>query len=157
LSLGLRYEFTTLIHDRLGRTSHLADVYRDTEMIVGPLLDHNPSLGNLSPRIGVSWAPGGSRSTLVNAGFGIYYDQLLGYALDTQKNAGPYYGIGTNTNFNSSCEPLSDRPTCTFPDAIAGARAVATGIFPKQGLSLDYHDFTDTRVLRYELGIQRRL
>jgi len=147
LSLGLRYEFTTLIHDRLGRTSHLEDILRDTKMTRGPLLDHNPSLGNLSPRIGVSWSPGGSQSTLVSAGFGIYFDQLLGYALDTQKNAAPFYSIGTNPTFDSRS---------TFPDALAGASQLG-GTFPQQGLSLDYHDFTDTRVLRYEFGIQHRL
>jgi hypothetical protein len=153
LSLGLRYEYATLIHDRLGRTSYLDDIVRGTEMLTGPLLDHNPS-GNFSPRIGISWAPGGSRSTLVSGGFGIYYDQLLGYALDTQKNAAPYYRVGTVPNFNSSCNGAPDA-TCTFPDALAALQV--QGTFPQHGQVLDYHDFKATQVLRYEFGIERSL
>ena len=147
LSLGFRYEFATLIHDRLGRTSHLDDLVHGTQMIVGPLLDHNPSLGNLSPRLGLAWSPGGSRNTSVNAGFGIYYDQLLGYALDTTKNMAPFYGIGINPTFDAST---------TFPDALA-AVALAAGSFPQQAQILDYQNFTSTRVMRYELSIQHRL
>src|SRR5262249_62226563 len=57
LSLGLRYEVTTLIHDRFGRDSFLADPLSDTEVKVGPILKNNPSLWNFSPRLGLVWSP----------------------------------------------------------------------------------------------------
>jgi hypothetical protein len=64
LSLGLRYEAQTNIHDH----------------------------GSLAPRIGVAWAPGGSRArlrqpkTVVRAGFGFFYDRFgLGQVLNTER------------------------------------------------------------------------
>ena len=47
----------------------LADPLRDTEPTVGSYLDHNPSLRNLSPRLGISWSPGTGGNTSVRAGF----------------------------------------------------------------------------------------
>jgi hypothetical protein len=116
-------------------------------MTVGPLLEHNPSLGNISPRVGINWAPGGSRSTTVNAGFGIFYDEQLGYAVDTQKNMGPFYRVAINSNFDARE---------TFPNALAGAQALGSG-FPQQGQTLDYHDFITASAMRYEFSIQHRL
>ncbi len=150
-NLGLRYEFATLIHDRLGRTSFLDNILTGTQMVVGPLLDHNPSLGNISPRIGVAWSPGGGRNTSgvtsVSAGFGIYYDEQLGYAVDTQKNMAPFYRIAINPNFDARA---------TFPNAVAGVLASSAGQ-PQQAQALAYRDFTTPRVMRYEFSMQRRL
>src|SRR5262249_10985481 len=82
---------------------------------------------------------------------GVYYDQLLGYAVDTYKNAAPYYRIGNIPNFNSSCNGAPDA-TCTFPSALGALQT--QGEFPLQGQILDYHDFKDTQAMRYEFGIQ---
>jgi len=145
LSLGLRYEFTTLIHDRLGRDSFLADPLRDTQVQVGPLLKSNPSLRNFSPRVGVAWSPGTSRNTSVRAGFGIYYDELLPYAFDLLKSGLPFFRNATRTNFDSSR---------TFPDAVLAATEVGTPLGAK---NLDYQHIVSPLVMRYDLTIQRRL
>ena len=100
LSLGARYEFATLIHDREGRTAHLADPLHDTKMEAGPLLDHNPSLRNLSPRLGITWAPTGRSSTVLNAGFGIYYDHILEYVVDSRGLSPPFYNTASIVNLN---------------------------------------------------------
>ena len=145
LSLGLRYEFTTLIHDRFGRDSFLADPLRDTEVKVGRVLRNNPSLWNFSPRLGFVWSLGGDRNTSVNAGFGIYYDELMAGVFDTLKSGLPFYRIAVRTNFDSSK---------TFPDAVLAA--TEAGI-PLQAQNLDYHQTKSPTVLRYNLTLQQRL
>ncbi len=145
LSVGLRYEFATRVQDHFGKDSFLADPLRDTQVTIGGSLKHNPSLGNLSPRLGLSWSPGGSGNTVINSGFGVYYDEILGYAYDSQKNAMPFYRIATRTNFDSSR---------TFPDAVLASNEVGT---PVQAVTLDYANITSPRVLRYEFSLQQRL
>jgi hypothetical protein len=48
LSLGLRHEFQTHLSDKV----------------------------NVAPRLGVAWSPGGSRSTVIRGGLGLFYDRL---------------------------------------------------------------------------------
>src|SRR5438309_937135 len=145
LSLGLRYEFTTLPQDRLGRDSFLVDPVRDTQVQVGPLLKSNPSLRNFSPRIGLAWSPEGSRNTMVRADFGIYYDEILAYVFDLLKSGLPFFRAATRTNFDSSR---------TFPDAVLAATEVG---IPLRAQNLDYQHMASPTVLRYNLTVQRKL
>jgi hypothetical protein len=145
LSLGLRYEFTSLIHDRFGRDSFLADPIRDTQVQVGPLLKNNPSLRNFSPRVGLAWSPGNRRNTTVRADFGIYYDELLPYAFDLLKSGLPFFRNATRTNFDSSR---------TFPDAVLAATEVGV---PLRAQNLDYLHMASPAVLRYNLTLERKL
>src|SRR2546425_1104469 len=145
LSLGLRYEFTTLIHERFGRDSFLVDPVRDTQVQVGPLLKRNPSLRNFSPRVGLAWSPEGSRKTVVRADFGIYYDEILAYVFDLLKSGLPFFRAATRTNFDSSR---------TFPDAVLAATEVGT---PLRAQNLDYQHMASPTVLRYNLTVQRKL
>ncbi len=145
LSLGLRYEFTTLIHERFGRDSFLVDPVRDTQVQVGPLLKSNPSLRNFSPRMGLAWSPEGSRNTVVRADFGIYYDEILAYVFDLLKSGLPFFRAATRTNFDSSR---------TFPDAVLAATEVGT---PLRAQNLDYQHMASPTVLRYNLTVQRKL
>ena len=143
VDLGLRYEFATLIHDRNGRTVFLPDPVRDTRVQIGPLLENNPSLRNLSPRLGLSWSPVSSGNTVLRAGFGIYFDQMLQYVVFQRKSTVPFYKIALRTNFDSST---------VFPDAVA-----ATAGIPLMAHVMDYHHVTTPRVLRYNLTLQQRL
>jgi len=145
LSAGLRYEFTTLLHDRYGRDSFLVDPLRSTEVSVGPVLKSNPSLRNVSPRLGLTWSPGASGNTSVNAGFGIYYDHLMAYPFDILKSGLPFYRIALRPNFDSSR---------TFPDAVRAATEVGV---PLQAQNLDYQGIDSPAMLRYSLIIQQRL
>ena len=145
LSLGLRYEFTTIIHDRFGRDSFLEDPLRSTDVSAGPVLDDNPSVRNISPRVGLAWSPGGGRNTTVNAGFGIYYDHLMAFPFDILKSGLPFYRIAVRPNFDSSR---------TFPDALRAATEVGS---PLQAQNLDYHHMASPSMLRYNMAIQRRL
>ena len=143
LDLGLRYEFSTLIHDRNGKSVFVADPLRDTEPTVGPYLDHNPSLRNLSPRLGISWSPGTGGNTAVRAGFGIYYDQLLSYVISPYRGSAPFYKHAVRTSFDHRRY---------FPDAVAALEGI-----PLQARVLDYHDLTTPMVLRYDFELEQEL
>jgi Carboxypeptidase regulatory-like domain len=90
LSLGLRYEAQTNIHDH----------------------------GNFAPRIGVAWAPGGSRGglrqpkTVVRAGFGFFYDRFgLAQVLNAERFNGVVqqgYVIPNPAFFVGNIPPLSE-------------------------------------------------
>ena len=121
LSMGLRYEFTSVLRDRFGRDSFLANPLRDTQVEVGPVLDRNPSLRNVSPRLGLAWSPGDSGNTAVNAGFGIYYDHLTAAPFDILKSGLPFYRIAVRPNFDASG---------TFPDAVRAATEVGFPLHP---------------------------
>ena len=146
LSLGARYEFATLIHDREGRTAHLADPLHDTKMEAGPLLDHNPSLRNLSPRVGITWAPTGRSSTVLNAGFGIYYDHILEYVVDSRGLSPPFYNTASIVNLN---------PFNYFPYALEAAAAQSGNKI--QALILDYSHMSTPMVLRFNLSLRQQL
>ncbi len=143
LDLGLRYEFSTLIHDKNGKSIFVADPFRDTGPQIGPYLDHNPSLRNLSPRVGISWTPGSSGNTQIRAGGGIYYDQLLPFVISSAKATAPFYKKTVRTNFDASD---------VFPDAVAAVEGVAL-----QAQVMDYHNFTTSRIFRYNFQIQQQL
>ncbi len=143
LNLGLRYEFATIIRDRDGKTSFLPDPVHDSVLQIGPILNDNPSLRSLAPRLGISWSPRSSPNTALRAGFGIYYDQLLEYVVDLQKNSAPFYKRAVRVNFDSST---------TFPDAAAAAAGITS-----QAEILDYRHMTTPIVLRYNFALQQEL
>ena len=116
-------------------------------MQIGPMLKDNPSLLNFSPRLGIAWTPYGSRSFVLRAGFGIYYNQLLEYMVDLQKNSAPFYKRAVRVNFDSST---------TFPDAAAAAAGLTFNT-PFQAEILDYQNMTTPRVLRYNLALEKEL
>ena len=154
LNLGLRYEFATLIHDKFAKSVFLLDPVQDSEVQIGPLLGNNPSLRNLSPRLGISWSPGSSGNTMLSGGFGIHYDQLLHYVMGLRKSTLPFFNIAVRTNFDSSPATGRNRlgERAGFPDAVATAAGI-----PLQFQGLDYLHTTTPMVLRYNFALQHQL
>ena len=142
-NLGLRYEFATLIHDRDGKSMFLLDPVRDSEAQIGPILGNNPSLRNLSPRLGISWSPGGSQSRVLSVGFGVYYDQMVAYLVQRLRSSVPFYKLAVRANFDSSK---------VFPDAVAAGSEV--GLMAR---TLDYEHTKLPMVLRYNFSLQQQL
>ena len=143
LDLGLRYEFTTLIHDKDGRDTYLLDPLNDATLQTGRFLEKNPSLFNVSPRVGLSWSPFGAQGMVIRTGAGIYYDYLLEYMVANLKDTAPYYQRAVRTNFDASG---------FFPHAAA---AVA-GVPPHLDV-LDYKTSATPMVLRYDIAMQQEL
>jgi len=75
-NVGVRYEFITVPTEADGKIANVRTV-ADSQITVGDPWHENPSLGNIAPRLGVSWDPIGDGKTAVRAGFGIFHDQLL--------------------------------------------------------------------------------
>src|SRR5579863_9804088 len=71
LSLGLRYEMSTVpteAHDRLSNLLNLTD----PQPHLGSPFFLNPTLHNFEPRVGLAWSPTADNKTIVRAGFGMF-------------------------------------------------------------------------------------
>ena len=90
LSLGFRYEFFAPLQEKYNEMANLdiapgfGDVAVVAPSVPGPYTGSfpggliNPDYRNFSPRLGLSWkAPFIKRSTIVRAGYGIYYLSLI--------------------------------------------------------------------------------
>ena len=68
LSLGIRYD----------AEAKVSTINEDVDSMKPPYNTHlnhvNPNLGNVAPRLGSTWAPGGSGRVAIRGGFGMFYD-----------------------------------------------------------------------------------
>lgn len=135
LNGGLRYEFTTMPQDIYNRDSALPNL-SDREVTVGPLYE-NPTLTNLSPRVGAAWDVTGDGRTSVRAGYGLYYNT------NNQQNL-----IVTVTNPPATPRPVIANPT--FPNPPFN-RAGALSVRPVQ------FDLENPRVHIWNASVQRTL
>jgi hypothetical protein len=96
LNYGLRYEYNTVIHDSTGRATtfrpdrfsqFLSPAADQTNLAVleasGIVTEsqtglYDPDYKNFAPRLGVAWSLGPKQRTVVRAGYGIFYDTVLG-------------------------------------------------------------------------------
>jgi hypothetical protein len=79
LNAGLRYEFNTPPVDAADR-ARLFDTVTRTIVTPGtngvPRGGHESDKNNFAPRVGLAWTIGDEGSTVLRAGYGVYYDQL---------------------------------------------------------------------------------
>jgi hypothetical protein len=104
----------------------------------------NPSLKSFAPRIGLSWSPWGDSSKLVvRAGFGIYYDHIIGYSADLKRVTAPFYQLAVRNNFDASS---------VFPNALSSAGGVR-----EQVRIYEYNNPNTPTVYRYHLALEKEL
>jgi len=75
MNVGVRYEYNSAIEDIGGQSRNFDFTRQDLYPAVltrGPLND--PSKTLFAPRIGLAWRPFGGNSTVVRAGYGIFYN-----------------------------------------------------------------------------------
>ncbi len=164
---GVRWEFVTTPREVEGRVSNLTD-YLDPEAVLvvaeeryadpqaalprvccRELFD-NPTLGNVSPRVGFAWDFLGTRMTVLRGGFGIFHDQplfhiyrsqvfrSLPFVETTYLNAGEWPGGATVASL-----PL-DPSLFSSPSGAQDTEAI------QYGLRSSY-------VMQYNLNLQRAL
>jgi TonB-dependent receptor-like protein len=143
VSLGVRYELATKVHEKDGRSAALVDIVHDTTPLTGSLMKDNPTVASFSPRVGLTWAPWRNHDTLISAGFGIFHDQILYYLIDPVKNTTPYYQVAVLTNIKAQG---------IFPRALD---ATQQGNFRLSTKTLDYNHIQLPSVLRYHFTVQQ--
>jgi Carboxypeptidase regulatory-like domain/TonB dependent receptor-like, beta-barrel len=78
LSMGVRYEYNTPAVDAQDR-ANVYDPATQALVAVGkngfPRSGYEADRNNFAPRVGLAWTPGSQKSTVLRAGYGLYYDQ----------------------------------------------------------------------------------
>jgi len=114
ISYGLRYEYTTPpreLNERIEGT--FAEAVRFIpefrNYIQGRTEIFEPDRNNFAPRIGIAYSPRifDDRTTVLRAGYGIFYDQIIGAVVSQSRNVFPTFltlnfaaGIPPNTIFD---------------------------------------------------------
>jgi hypothetical protein len=100
LSFGLRYEYNSPPGERQRRIEGSFDAPELSEapglrdFIGGRRRIFDPDRSNFAPRLGVAYAPnlfGADRLTVIRAGYGIFYDQILGAVVSQSRNVYPNF------------------------------------------------------------------
>ncbi len=141
-NLGLRYEFFTNPTEIGGRVGDLQFISETVLRLGNPVLPHNPSLRNFSPRIGFAWDPFGDGKTSIRAGGGIFYDLI-----DSPRLLGPQTQFPFFSRVNT--------PAPNFPDALVTIRA--RGLAGIKDSPFVYGDVKQSYISQYNLTIQHEI
>ena len=108
LNLGLRYEMATVPTEKYNRLSNLTDITSSQPQLGSPYFQ-NPTLRNVSPRLGFAWDPFKDGRTSLRGAFGIYDTLPLTYLYELLVvNTNPFSLTGSVQL--SSCSKI----TCQF-------------------------------------------
>ena len=98
--------------------------------------------GDIQPRIGLTWSPGGDARTIVRSAYGIYYDQALVGIFE--QNA------FTNPPFVNTVSLINTR----LSNPGSGVTATTSGVRNLIGIG---DDFKTPRTQQWNVGVQRQL
>ncbi|MGI8917189.1 MAG: carboxypeptidase regulatory-like domain-containing protein [Pyrinomonadaceae bacterium] len=111
INFGLRYEYNTPpreVNNLIERTFN-SPVLNNPNIsdldvfLAGRTRIFDPDKNNFGPRIGLAWSPnwfGSERRTAIRAGYGVFYDQILGAVVSQSRNVFPNYLTVNTGGFN---------------------------------------------------------
>jgi hypothetical protein len=129
---------------------------------------HAVDKNNIAPRLGFAWKPGGSGSSLVRGGYGIFYDKITLQTTTPFVSTGVYSSSFTASFPTSSADPGPSRGLLpTDPALVNGPvvnRALINGLFPPGSMGrnsgtvfLDNPDRAVPQVHQISLGYERQI
>jgi trimeric autotransporter adhesin len=134
VNLGLRYEIFAPLQEKYGDMANL-EVSGAGVTPFGPSSGMysagliNPDYRNFSPRVGLSWkAPFIKRSTIVRAGYGIYYNGQSYIPFGLKLAQQPPFAVSQSVN-TSAANPLDLQTGLEPPPSAPGAPIVYTNTF----------------------------
>src|SRR4029077_4750182 len=134
LNLGLRYEYFTPLSDTHNQVGNWDPTVGLEQVGVNVRHPYNPYHKDVSPRLGVAWDIGGKGKTVVRAGGGIYYVDLVAAALvDQTQIPGKASGL---TAIPTAYSTGADGKAAPLDPLTSGGIGTASLSFP--GSSLDW-------------------
>ena len=153
LNAGLRYEPTTDISEADGKLAQLIDFASPTatmlDTTVVEAVVKNPSMKNLSPRLGFAWDVGGKGKTAIRGGAGVFYDLITAntnFVQNTAVRVPPFF-IRSRISGNATTR-------INFPDAYFTQAELLAGNTQLEGIQYDPEQPT---VVKWNLNLQRQL
>ena len=152
LNLGLRYEYNTPLREKYGRMK----TYVIETNTVRPGLSEDPlhrkDFNNLAPRIGLAYRVTDDSSTVLRAGFGVFYgvDDVCNCGIYTRNPPNAFNTVFDSGNFTADNPLTMDNPFPVSPEAQFKTRS---GLSP-EGMDPDFRTFY---YQNWNLSIQREL
>ncbi len=123
LTLGLRYELNTVpkeVNRRIESTFNSPEVQQYIALeraqtrasgfdnfLAGRFGIYKTDANNLAPHVAFAWDPFGTGKTSIRAGYGIYYDQILGAVISQSRNVFPRFVTVNLGGYNPACTPAN--------------------------------------------------
>jgi hypothetical protein len=140
LTFGVRWDYQSPVTELYNRMVNL-DIAPNFTAIsavqpgqIGPLTGRQYSSGllnsdpnNLSPRLGIAWRPSAKQSTVLRAGYGMYYNTSVYSAVASQMSQQPPLATALNLNIQNS--PLLSIGDAFTNPANSLTNALATNTF----------------------------
>ena len=119
LTMGVRYDYDTVpaeVNERIEETFQDPEVQKLPPLV--RILDGRTQIyrrdsNNIAPYIALAWDPFGRGKTSIRAGYGIYYDQILGAVVSQSRSVFPSFvtlnfaGLGSNEEIGEGALQLS--------------------------------------------------